>query len=135
MTEYRITLINRLFLYYSVFSSSSFNCVGHNVPNKDTSKYVQDGLTSANGNVLTAGEQEASETDPCRQGRMRESMVIWFSSKFIEKKKSYKIIKHFNEKFVFSKGAEAFNEERHCSPPETGGTLQWGCFNCWDYDR
>lgn len=36
--------------------------------------------------------------------------------------------------FRFFQG-EAFNDERPCSPPETGGTLQWGCFNCWDYDR
>lgn len=31
-------------------------------------------------------------------------------------------------------GEEAFNEERPCSPPETDGTLQWGCSNCWDHD-
>lgn len=36
---------------------------------------------------------------------------------------------------MFSSQAEAFNVERPCSPPETGGTLQWGCSNCRDYDR
>lgn len=41
----------------------------------------------------------------------------------------------FSSNSMFLSQAEAFNVERPCSPPETGGTLQWGCFNCRDYDR
>lgn len=32
-------------------------------------------------------------------------------------------------------GEEGLSAERRCSPPETGGTLQWGGFNCRNDDR
>lgn len=31
-------------------------------------------------------------------------------------------------------GGAGRSEERRCSPPETGGTLQWGGFNCRNND-
>lgn len=59
----------------------TFVSIGHNVPIKDTSKYVQDGSTSANGNVHATGEQEKTETDALRSGGMRKSVARQHSAK------------------------------------------------------
>lgn len=47
---------------------------GNNMPIKDASTYIQDGTTCSNGNIHGMDAQEATESDSCREGWMREPM-------------------------------------------------------------
>lgn len=55
-------------------------CIGHNVPVKDTTKYVQDGTTGENGNVHETTETER-ETNARRAGGLRQPMARKHSTK------------------------------------------------------